>query len=170
MANYDDLVDAISTVTDDCIIWEHGKFAEGYGAVAVDGKMRSTHRVALQLSKPAPVGKVCSVKGHWIPGHKLEAAHGPCHNRLCFNPRHLSWSTRAENNADRKRDGTHNDNEANGRCKLADVDVARIRSLWEGPHRGPDRTGPILRELAEQFDCSLSQISYIVNNQKRLAA
>ena len=171
MTGYEYLVDAISAVTDDCVVWERGKFSDGYGRVEVDGKARKAHQVALDLHAPRPEGKVCSVKGHWVPGRKLHAAHGPCHDRACFNPRHLSWATAAENLADRKRDGTHPDNENNGACKLTDADVARIRSLWEGPYRGPNRTGPTQHELADQFGCSNVQIANIVNGiSRRLAA
>ena len=170
MTNHEYLVDAISTVTDDCVVWERGKLADGYGQVSVDGKMHRAHRLALQLTKPRPMGKVCSVKGRWVPGHKLEAAHGPCHEPLCFNPLHLSWRTAAENQADRKRDGTHNDNENNGQCRLSDADVARIRSLWEGPYRGPNRTGPTQTELAVRFGCGQTQIHNIVNAEQRIAA
>ena len=168
MTNYDYLVEAISTPTEDCIGWERGKFGSGYGQVTVNGKKRGSHVVALELTKPRPAGKVCSVKGNWVPGHKLEAAHGPCHNRACFNPRHLSWKTKAENEADKKRDGTNNDNEKNGACKLSNADVARIRSLYKGPYRGPNRTGPSQYELADQFGCDQTQISSIVNNKKRV--
>jgi hypothetical protein len=165
MTNYDFLIESISEVTDDCLVWPHTKLSNGYGQVKVDGKKRLTHRVALQLTKPPPAGKVCSVKGGWVPGHKLDAAHGPCHNRLCFNPRHLSWATRAENLADRKRDGTdvYVSNEDHGRCKLTDADVARIRSLYKGKGKGPTQ-----HELADQFGCSQSQIGVIVNGHSRL--
>ena len=160
----------ISTPTDDCLVWGRGKDGDGYGAVKVDGKMRKAHRLALQLTKPAPVGKVCSVKGEWVPGHKLAAAHGPCHNRSCFNPKHLSWRTLAENTADRKRDGTGQDNEDNGSCKLSNADVTRIRELWEGPYRGPNRTGPTQYELADQFGCDTTYISKVVRGQNRPSA
>ena len=170
MANYDDLVDAISVPTDGCVIWEHGKDRYGYGQVWADGKQHPAHRLALQLTKPAPIGKVCSVRGDWVPGYKLEAAHGPCHNRSCFNPLHSSWRTSAENKADRKRDGTHQANEDHGKCAIPDVDVARIRELWEGPFRGPDRTGPTQSELAKEFGCSQVQISNIVNGKSRSVA
>ena len=162
MTNYDYLVGAISTVTGDCVAWPYAKNSRGYGVVWVDGKQRYAHQVALELTKPAPVGKVCSVKGEWVPGHKLETAHGPCHNRACFNPRHLSWRTIAENAADRKRDGTHLTNEDHGSCKLSDTDVARIRSLYKGRGKGPSQC-----ELADQFGCDQTQISRIVNGRQR---
>ena len=160
----------ISTPTDDCLVWGRGKDGDGYGAVKVDGKMRKAHRLALQLTKPAPVGKVCSVKGEWVPGHRLEAAHGPCHNRLCFNPLHLSWRTRAENEADKKRDGTdvYASNEGHGSCVIPDADVARIRELYKGPqHHSRPKTGPTQTELADQFGCHRSNIGRIVNGRQR---
>jgi AraC-like DNA-binding protein len=167
MKNYEYLVDAISTPTDDCLIWPHCASSNGYGRVRVDGETHRAHRLALELTKPRPAGKVCSVKNEWVEGDKLHAAHGPCHNRSCFNPQHLSWKTRAENQADRKRDGTHQVNENHGACTIPDTTVARSRELWEGPHRGPNRTGPTLRELAEQFGCSRQQIHRIVNGHAR---
>jgi len=164
MTNHDWLKRAVLTLTDECIIWPHAKNRDGYGNVWVGGKKRLAHRVALDLTKPRPIGKVCSVKGEWVEGHRLDAAHGPCHNRPCCNPRHLTWATRAENLADRKRDGTdvYVSNEAHGMCELSDADVGRIRSLYEGRGRGPTQT-----ELADQFDCSQTQISDIVNGKSR---
>jgi len=172
MTDYEYLVDAISAVTDDCVVWERGKFADGYGRVRMDGKSRRVHRVALQLTKPAPMGKVCSVTGEWVPGHKLQAAHGPCHEPLCFNPRHLAWSTGHENMADKKRDGTHNDNENNPQCKLSDADVALILLMYKGPqHWARPKTGPTMAELADQFGCSKGHVAnLLVGRARRLAA
>ena len=168
MTAYDDLVKMVAAPTDDCLVWPHCKLSSGYGQLKVDGRRHHAHRLALQLTKPAPVGKVCSVNGDWVPGHKLEAAHGPCHNRLCCNPLHLSWKTAAENAADKKRDGTHLANEDHGRCKIPNADVARSRELYKGPqHPRRPKTGPTLLELAKEFGCSSQQIRHIVNGHRK---
>ena len=170
MSNYDFLVEATSTPTDECIVWPYGKSSNGYGRVKVDGKMCLTHRVALQLTKPRPTGKVCSIRGDWVNGDRLQAAHGPCHNPACFNPQHLSWKTHAENMGDKERDGTDvaPSNEDHGRCRVSDADIARIRELYRGPQRGKrPKTGPTLQELADQFSCGPTQVHRIVNNLSR---
>jgi len=38
----------------------------------------------------------------------MEAAHGPCNNYGCVNPKHLSWKTHTANQHDRFRDDTCN--------------------------------------------------------------
>ena len=90
----------IANDTDDCIVWPNGQSGQGYGAVWHDGRMHQTHRLALHMAKGAP------------PHPSMVACHGPCHNRLCINPRHLSWQTRKENTHDRKRDGTSRSHKA----------------------------------------------------------
>ena len=165
MSRYDELLEMISAVTGKCVLWPYAKGNGGYGYVVVGGVLRSTHLVALELATPRPAGKVCSIKNEWVDGSKLEAAHGPCHNPACCNPLHLSWKTSAENKADKKRDGTHQANEANGRCKLSNVDVALIRSLYKGRGQGPTQ-----KELGVRFGCSQAQINRIVLGQNRSAA
>ena len=165
MRRYDELLEMISAVTDECVLWPYAQWGGGYGCVKVDGEDRPTHLVALELATPRPAGKVCEVKNEWVDGSKLHAAHGPCHNRLCCNQRHLSWKTIAENAADKERDGTHNDNENHPLCKLSDADVDLIRSLYKGKGRGPTQY-----ELADQFDCSQTQINKIVRGKQRSAA
>ena len=64
----------------------------------------------------------------------LLAAHGPCHNRACVNPHHLSWQTHKQNMNDKIRDGTsHIDinpnyatGESHGGSKLTFNQVAQI--------------------------------------------
>ena len=149
MTNYDWLKRAVLTPTDDCIIWPYAKSDQGYGAVKVDGRLHHAHRLALStVSDP--------------PTEKHHAAHGPCHNRACVNPRHLSWRTPAKNAADKKRDGTHLTNEAHGSCRLSDADVARIRSLYKGKGEGPTQ-----KELAARFGCHQVHISRIVSGRQR---
>jgi len=165
MRRYDELLEMISAVTDECVLWPYATQRGGYGCVKAGDGLRPTHLVALELATPRPAGKACSIKGEWVDGSKLHAAHGPCHNPACFNPKHLSWRTRAENSADKKRDGTNNDNENHPLCKLSDSDVDRILSLYKGRGKGPTQ-----RELAEQFGCSQAQINRIVNGKRRSAA
>ena len=171
MTNYEYLVGAISAVTGDCIAWERGKSSDGYGRVKINGKTRYAHQVALELTTPRPIGKVCSVTGAWVDGSKLQAAHGPCHNPACFNPQHLSWKTGHENQADRKRDGTHQANEANGQCRLSDADVDRIRELYKGPqHWAWPKTGPTMAELADQFGCTKGHVANLLVGRVRRSA
>ena len=170
MTNYDFLVETISTPTDDCLVWPRGQNGHGYGRLVVKGKKFLAHVFALELTKPRPEGKVCSIKGLWVDGRRLDAAHGPCHNRLCFNPGHLSWKTRAENLADRDRDGTMTLGDSHGSTVVPDVDVAFMRSLYKGPRRGPDRTGPTHEELAERFGCSRPHVTAILNGVWRRGA
>ena len=113
--------------TDECVIWPYGKYSNGYGQVFFERHCCSTHRLALILAT-----------GSDQPG--LDAAHGPCHNRLCMNVRHLSWKTRSENNHDKKRDGTDDCGEKHYAARLTEPQVREILAS----------TGPT-REVAFQY-------------------
>ena len=96
---------AVSADTEECIIWPYGT-ASGYGLIRYKGKMRRASRLALILSTRQDP-------------EELVAAHGRCHNRLCINPKHLSWKTATENCADKKRDGTAQQGQDHPRSKLS---------------------------------------------------
>jgi len=87
------LLAVVADPPDRCVLWPHTVSATGYGRVMVDGKIKNAHRIALQLFTA-------------MDGKGLLATHGPCHQRLCMNPIHMSWGTAATNSADRIRDGS----------------------------------------------------------------
>lgn len=168
MTKYEILQQLIAIDTDECIIWPHAKNVKGYGSVKVNGKDRGAHIIALELTTPRPPGKVCAIHGNYVEGDKLHAAHGECHNPLCINPRHLSWKTNSENQADKKRDGTDPVGERNGNCSIPEDIVEAIKSEYKGKqHRYRPKTGPTTYELADKYGCSQRQVRNIVNGKSR---
>ena len=146
MTRYEELLEMIAAPTEECIIWPYKPNRYGYGQVYANGKGgQLAHRVALAtISEP--------------PTEKHVAAHGPCNDRLCVNPRHSSWKTQKENIADKHRDGTHQEGERHGMCRLTEDQVLEIRSLHA--------TGNYLhRELAAMFDCDRSNIGLILRRK-----
>jgi hypothetical protein len=122
--------------TDECIEWPHARTSAGYGTLVYEGTKHYTHRLALQ-------------RATGIDGDGLEAAHGPCHNPSCMNPRHLRWATRAENCADKKRDGTMNWGEQCPAHRLTERDVRVIRASGE--------QGKVLAEKYGVGEATISQ-------------
>ncbi|WP_367647038.1 HNH endonuclease [Achromobacter deleyi] len=107
---------ALKHESDDCLIWPFGTDSRGYGQVRFKGRQDRSHRVVCWLFHGAP------------SGGKTDAAHS-CGNRLCVNPRHLSWKTHRENEADKVAHGTIIRGEACNLTSLTESDVLEIRNL-----------------------------------------
>lgn len=71
---------------DDCWEWTGGKFADGYGAISVDGKPERASRVSAILDGRDP--------------QKLHVRHS-CDNPPCVNPKHLLIGTAEQNMEDK---------------------------------------------------------------------
>jgi hypothetical protein len=107
---------AVRYTGDECLIWPLGKANYGYGEVLVDGQKRLAHRVVCELVHGKP------------PKGKNDAAHR-CGNRLCVNPFHLRWASRAENVEDMIAHGTALRGEKGTTARLTERDVREIRAL-----------------------------------------
>lgn len=103
--------------TDDCIVWKFTKFENGYGSIKYKGRPHRVHRLALSMKIGSP------------PQSNSLALHKPliCHNRLCFNYKHLEWGDQKTNVSHKLIDNTSNRGERHGKCKLSIEDVISIR-------------------------------------------
>jgi hypothetical protein len=129
---------------DDCLIWPFCRDpGNGYGRLGYNGKPYWAHRF------------MCELAHGESPTPKHEAAHS-CGNghEGCVNPRHLSWKTRAENQADRY---IHNRKPKRAqRYKLTWPDVHAIRALGR-----TEKT----KDLAARFGVSTGNIRQILIGQ-----
>lgn len=92
-----------------CWVWTAGKFAAGYGAFQMGGKVQKSHRIAWALSNSAALGPC-------ICHH--------CDNPSCVNPSHLFLGTHIDNMRDMVIKGRQAKNERHG-SKLHPDRVAR---------------------------------------------
>lgn len=132
---------------DACHPWTGYVNEDGYGAFYYDDRMRGAHELAVTLTtgeRRLPDMDTC---------HSRE-----CTTRLCCNRRHLRFDTRAANVADMVAMGRNHRFPA----RLTDEQVQLIRRRRAA--------GAAQDDLAEQYGCSASYISQIVNGAKRAAA
>src|SRR5690242_4489456 len=99
------------------MIWPFSVDSSGYGQLHLNPPSFRVHVLA------------CTGWHGPKPFPDADAAHGPCHNRRCWNGQHLSWKTRAENIADQLRDGTRAMGETHAFSRLTEADVLAIREL-----------------------------------------
>ena len=137
------LTAAIEYDGDGCLRWPYSKDRKGYGKVYIDGKYCVSSRV------------VCERAHGPAPSRAHEAAHSCGKGHLgCIAPGHLSWKTRAENQADRIDHGTHTRGERGGSAKLTELQISEIRAL-----RGKMPN----REIAATFRVSDRTVRHILN-------
>jgi hypothetical protein len=113
------LVADLATEADGCIEGIGADNGVGYRNATVGGRKRTQHawiRAFYENLEQPPDG--------------LHAAHGPCHNRSCVNPHHVSFKTRSENEHDKVRDGTHDRGERHIHAKLTNDQVVELRKLY----------------------------------------
>jgi len=109
---------AVSTKTDDCILWPLSKSHNGYGLVVWKGKRWRAHRLT------------CTIV-HGSPSRPDLVAMHSCRNRACINPGHLRWGTIRENVHDAISCGTFMGNLPNSKPKLDEKTVREIRQSAE---------------------------------------
>lgn len=132
--------------TDDCILWPYGTSHNGYGKMYWNKKHYHVHRLACILVHGEPTID------------RAVAAHGPCHNKLCFNPKHISWKSTKENMGDKKRDGTLLYGEMAHRAKLTTSEVIEIRERYQ--------YGNITHaKLAVEYEVSKSSITELLQGK-----
>lgn len=126
---------------DDCLVWPFYRSKSGYGWAHIEGH-------------PRPVSRyVCAKVYGEPPTQKHQAAHscGKGHEG-CVNPRHLSWKTRKENEADKIGHGTRRFGESHPQAKLTTEKVIEIRAL---------RKTHTAQSLADMFQVSKGSIDDI---------
>jgi hypothetical protein len=133
---------AVHYTGDDCLLWPFKATTCGYGTMGVAGKTVKTHRYVCELASGSP------------PQSDMDCAHS-CHVSLCCNPRHLRWATRAENEADKKANGTDNRGARHGKTTLTSDDVLAIRAAR--------KSGFSTGEIARRYNVTPGSISNIMS-------
>lgn len=135
-----------------CWVWTACENGAGYGAINMGGKfgkVERSHRVSWII--------------HFGPILDDMFICHKCDNRLCVRPDHLFQGTCADNNHDMQRKGRYDrlkrpKGERHGMVKLTDTDILDIRAKY-------DRSKPILKVLAQEYNVSLQNIHRIVKRK-----
>jgi hypothetical protein len=132
--------------SDECLFWPYAKISTGYGQFAIEpgrgGKRVLAHREACRRIHGEP------------PNENYDCAHSCNNGHLgCVNPKHLRWTTRAENMADGRAAGTLGQGSGCTASKLTKEDVVEIRELLA--------KGVYQEVIAKKFGVSRSAICLI---------
>lgn len=130
---------------DECMQWPFSKNSRGYATTHRNGQPHLCSRLVCEEANGPP------------PTPEHEAAHSCGNGHLaCVTKRHISWKTRAENQADKLTHGTHNRGERHNMAKLTENDVLAIRAL-QARHTQDD--------IAKRFSISRRNVSDIINRK-----
>ncbi len=132
--------------TDYCWNWTGGILRGGYGQIHIDKKLHQAHRLSWQLHNGT------------IP-RGMHVLH-KCDNPSCIRPIHLFLGTAKDNALDReaKSRGADHKGMKNGRSKLTELQVRKIRQISE-------EQGITQGELAEIFNISRPVVNFIINKK-----
>lgn len=102
----------------DCLFWPYSAHRNGYGQVRIGGKLLTVSRLVCEEANGPP------------PTPKHHAAHSCGNGRHgCVTKKHLSWKTKADNEADKLIHGTHNRGERHPLSILTEAEAREILSL-----------------------------------------
>ncbi len=130
--------------TDDCWNWTGAKDSGGYGVCTVNGKNHNTHRLSWEWAnrKKVPQGQVLL--------HSCDTA-------SCVNPSHLTPGSQKNNVEDRVNKDRSAKGKRNGRARLTDKDIKKIKKLRA---KGLTETA-----IAVLFGVGRSTISNVLHNR-----
>lgn len=120
---------------DECWEWT-AHTNNGYGRLSINYFPYRAHRLAFLIAHG-------EINPHLLVLHS-------CDNKLCCNPRHLSQGTTQKNSEEAKSRGLYRIGSGNGRSKLIEEDVRKIR--------GSDETGV---EMAKRYGVSTTVIGFV---------
>ena len=128
---------------DECLIWPYARNSAGYGHLSVDGKNKLAHRLVCEAVHGEPTG------GKDVAAHSCGNGHIGC-----FNPAHVRWDTASGNAKDMAGHGTSQRGERMHMSKLTNETVKEIRA-----------SDLSIKELAEKYNVTRSNISYVINHK-----
>lgn len=150
------ILDAIND-TGGCWEWQGGRLKAGYGKIRIGEKHELVHRLMWEIHNNA------TIPDGMVVMHK-------CDNPCCCNPTHLQLGTHADNSHDMWNKGrgvsVGLSGEVNPNVTLTEEAVAKIRKSYVGrQHHTLPKTGPTMKELAQKFGVSITQINRILKGE-----